>query len=131
MINIKFRLLDSNIQDHIYNAFVEVTNSNLLKERKYTIGNVLCVYRIDDFVSDKQRIFVFNFYYEKTGSYDFKQTFVSKLFKKSDELIYLIHSIGYIFITDNFVKSFGNFWDDIYSDIFNREGIQLIYKNFL
>lgn len=131
MINIKFKLLNTDVIDYIYNNFVEITNKNLLKEKKYTISNALCIYRIDDFVFDSQRVFIFNFYCEKTNLYDFKQTFVSKLFQKSDEVVYLIDSVGYIFITDNFVKSFSSFWYEVYSDIFNREGIQLIYKNFL
>ncbi|MCS7243191.1 MAG: hypothetical protein RMJ36_00415 [Candidatus Calescibacterium sp.] len=130
MINIKYRIFDVGKLSNVFEKIVDATKRNLLKEKKYELNGNICVYKIDDFIFDNNKIFIFNFYYERTNFYDFKQSFVSKFIFNNDELIYLMDSVGYVFITDFFVKTFSRFWNDVYSDIFEREQAELVYKNF-
>ncbi|MCX7758171.1 MAG: hypothetical protein N2169_00945 [bacterium] len=130
MINIKYRILDVNKLTDVFEKIVDVTKRNLLKEKKYELNDNICVYKINDFIFDNNKIFIFNFYYERTNFYDFKQNFASKFVFDNDELIYLMDSIGYVFITDFFVKTFSKFWNDVYFNIFEQELAELVYKNF-
>lgn len=126
MINVKYQLLDD--KESIFNRILSLISNNLMQERKYIFENSICVYKILDFVNNENKIFIINFYYEKSCIYDFKQKFLVKIIKEKDEIIYIMESIGYIFITELMVKSFGFFWNDVFQDAFKES--KLIYRNF-
>ncbi len=126
MINVKYQLL--NDKESVFNKVLFLIGSNLMQEKKYILGDSVCVYKILDFVNNENKIFIINFYYEKTHFYDFKQNFLAKIIKEEDEIIYVMESVGYIFITDLMVKSFVFFWNDVFQDAFKES--KLIYKNF-
>lgn len=126
MINVKYQLL--NDKESVFNKVLFLIGSNLMQEKKYILGDSVCVYKILDFVNNENKIFIINFYYEKTHFYDFKQNFLAKIIKEEDEIIYVMESVGYIFITDLMVKSFVFFWNDVFQYAFKES--KLIYKNF-
>lgn len=126
MINVKYQLLDD--MENVFNKVLFLIGKNLMREKKYILGDSVCVYKILDFVNSENKIFIINFYYEKTYFYDFKQNFLAKIIKEEDEIIYVMESVGYIFITELMVKSFVFFWNDVFQDAFKES--KLIYKNF-
>ncbi|MEN3015079.1 MAG: hypothetical protein ABDH21_03355 [bacterium] len=128
MINVKF---GSDNQEELGNTFNKVHQTlreNVLVEKKYFIGNGCCIYKIIDFVGNEEKIFVIAFYYEKTLHYDVKQNFLLKLIKDNSQITCIMENVGYIFITDLFVKSFSFFWNEVFSEAFKN--VDNIYKNF-
>jgi len=129
MINIKYRIKKSIGIDFI-KGLEDISYQNLKIEKKYLVNDSICIYKIEDFLIKENKGFFVNFYYEKTKFYDFKQTFLSKLIIKDDQVIYIMENVGYVFITDLLIKSFKYFWEDVYSRIFNSDSFEVLYQNF-
>lgn len=128
MINVKYQIANMNLVNQILEDTLINLSNNLMKEKKYLIGNDICIYRINDFLGNTEKIFIINFYYEKTKYYDFKQNFLTKIILVDDQLNFIMDNIGQIFITELFIKSFSLFWDDLFSNVFKN--LKMVYKNF-
>lgn len=130
MVNAKYRLVGEGSRNFIFENIEKMLNNERGRQRKYELDNSLCLYKIDDYLGDTQKMFIINFYFEKTRYYDFSQSFLSKLIFRDNEVIYIMSKVGYVFITDLFIKSFGRFWEETFGKVFIDDCVELVYKNF-
>lgn len=130
MVNAKYKVKGQNAKFFIFQNIEEMLKRESNKEKKYELDSGLCVYKIDDYLISSQKMFIINFYFEKTKYYDFNQNFLSKLIIKDDEIMYIMSKVGYVFITDLFIKSFAKFWEETFGRIFTSDCVELTYKNF-
>ncbi|MFN3995911.1 MAG: hypothetical protein ACK4GR_05205 [bacterium] len=130
MVNAKYKILNEKTKDIIFENIERMLKSEKSKEKKYEQDGNICLYKIDDYLGDSQKFFIISFYFEKTKYYDFSQSFLSKLIFVDNEVIYIMSKVGYVFVTDLFVKSFSKFWEETFGKVFTPDYVELMYKNF-
>lgn len=150
MINAKinFKCISYQIKKEIIEKLKQNFNKLINKELKKELNNnEFIILKLEDFIFNNDNSFWFIlFYYEKLSDYEFKQKNLFKLVitqKKLEnnnlennnliDLKFLLkmESVGYIFITQNFVNNFNLFFEKLFDfiDEYNNKEIEFINFN--
>ncbi|MCX7870905.1 MAG: hypothetical protein N2485_04965 [bacterium] len=150
MINAKinFKCISYQIKKEIIEKLKQNFDKLINKELKKELNNnEFIILKLEDFIFNNDNSFWFIlFYYEKLSDYEFKQKNLFKLVitqKKLEnnnlennnliDLKFLLkmESVGYIFITQNFVNNFNLFFEKLFDfiDEYNNKEIEFINFN--
>lgn len=150
MINAKinFKCISYQIKKEIIEKLKQNFDKLINKELKKELNNnEFIILKLEDFIFNNDNSFWFIlFYYEKLSDYEFKQKNLFKLVitqKKLEnnnlennnliDLKFLLkmESVGYIFITQNFVNNFNLFFEKLFNfiDEYNNKEIEFINFN--
>ncbi len=144
MINAKinFYNISSEIKEEILQKLKLNFNKLINKELKKEFNNnEFIILKLDDFIFNNNNNFWFIlFYYEKLSDYEFKQKKLFKLVISQENLgnnnsinlrfLLKMESVGYIFITQNFVDNFNLFFENLFNFINDYNNKEIEFTNF-